>query len=74
MGCGIAFVATYVSGRYTPTVRIQTEYPFDKIHSDLSGCFNTPTLGENEYYMTFVDDYMCNDPLVSGQYLQQVTT
>ena len=40
-----------------PTVGIRTEHPFDKIHSDLSGRFNTPTLGKNEYYMTFVDDY-----------------
>ena len=40
-----------------PTVGIRTEHPFDKIHSDLSGGFNTPTLGKNEYYMTFTDDY-----------------
>ena len=39
-----------------PTVRTQTEDPFDKIHSDLSGRFNTPTLGKNKYYKTFVDD------------------
>ena len=40
-----------------PTIGIRTEHPFDKVHSDLSGRFNIPTLGKNEYYMTFVDDY-----------------
>ena len=40
-----------------PTVGIRTEHPFDKIHSDLSGRFNTPTLGKNEYYIICVDDY-----------------
>ena len=29
-----------------PTVGIRTEHPFDKIHSDLSGRCNSPTLGK----------------------------
>ena len=39
------------------SVRIKTKAPFDKVHSDLSRRISVPTLGRNEYYITFVDDY-----------------
>ena len=39
------------------SVTIKTKAPFDKVHSDLSRRISVPTLGQNKYYMTFVDDY-----------------
>src|SRR5205807_5900365 len=36
---------------------IGTQKAFEKIHSDLSSQISILTLGKNEYYMTFVDDY-----------------
>jgi hypothetical protein len=38
-------------------IEISTNSAFDKVHSDLSGRMSISTLGKNEYYMTFVDDY-----------------
>jgi hypothetical protein len=32
---------------------------FDLVHSDLSGRFSTKSLGENEYYIAFIDDFSC---------------
>jgi len=54
------------------TVRIQAEHkqrfirvpvnrtkkPFEHVHSDVCGPFSTPTLGDNLYYILFIDDYM----------------
>jgi len=40
-----------------PSVSIKTNEPFDKVHSDLSRRISVPTLGRNEYYISFVDDY-----------------
>jgi transposase InsO family protein len=31
--------------------------PFDIVHSDLSGKFSTKSLGGNEYYIVFIDDF-----------------
>jgi len=40
-----------------PPIQISTTEPFEKVHSDLSGRMPVKTFGNNEYYMTFVDDY-----------------
>ena len=31
--------------------------PLELVHSDVSGKMNTPSLGEGEYFLTFIDDY-----------------
>jgi len=41
-----------------PLVGIKTNEPFDKVNSNLSGRISESTLGRNEYYIIFVDDYM----------------
>jgi len=35
----------------------RTTKPFDVIHSDVCGPFSTPTLGDNRYYILFINDY-----------------
>jgi len=34
-----------------------TTKPFELVHSDVCGPFSTPTLGDNRYYILFIDDY-----------------
>ena len=31
--------------------------PLELVHSDVSGKMDTPSLGEGEYFLTFIDDY-----------------
>jgi hypothetical protein len=35
----------------------RTTKPFELVHSDLCGPFFTPTLGDNRYYILFINDY-----------------
>jgi len=35
-----------------------TTKPFELVHSDMCGPFSTPTLGDNRYYIPFIDNYM----------------
>jgi len=34
-----------------------TTKPFESVHSDVSDPFSTPTFGDNQYYILFIDDY-----------------
>jgi len=36
---------------------MRTMKPFELVHSDVCGPFSTPTLGDNRYYILFIDDY-----------------
>jgi len=36
----------------------RTTKPFELVHSDVCGPFSTPTLGDNRYYILFINDYM----------------
>jgi len=35
----------------------RTTKPFELVHSDVCGPFFTPTIGDNRYYILFIDDY-----------------
>ena len=35
----------------------RTTKPFELVHSDVCCPFSTPTLGDNQYYILFIDDY-----------------
>jgi len=35
----------------------RTTKPFELVHSDVCSPFSTPTLGDNRYYILFIDDY-----------------
>ena len=36
----------------------RTRKPFELVHSDVCGSFSTPTFGDNQYYILFIDDYL----------------
>ena len=54
--CTVCIQAKHKQRFITVPVK-RTTRPFEHVHSDVCGAFSTPTLGDNRYYILFIDDY-----------------
>jgi len=54
--CTVCIQAKHIQKSIKVPVK-RTTKPLELVHSDVCGPFSTPTLGDNRYYILFIDDY-----------------